>query len=138
MFPSREGTLNFALPADAEVRAEHSLRQFIQTLTKTFADLPIGLAIFDRERQLALFNPALVDLTSLGAEFLSARPTLFSFLDRLREARMIPEPKNYNTWRQQMAELEQAAASGLLRGDLEPSPPARPTRSPGALIPTAR
>ncbi|MGB5836810.1 MAG: PAS-domain containing protein [Albidovulum sp.] len=112
-FPSGEGSLNFALPADKEVRAETSLRDFVQTLTKTFAHLPIGLAIFDRQRQLALFNPALVDLTTISAEFLSTRPTLFAFLDRLREARIIPEPKDYRSWRQKMVELEHAAASGL-------------------------
>ena len=107
------GTLHFALPADAAVKAESALREFIQTLSKTFAHLPIGLAIFDRQRQLALFNPALVDLTSAGAEFLSARPTLYAFLDRLRERRVIPEPKDYATWREQMMDLEKKASSGL-------------------------
>jgi PAS domain-containing protein len=99
--------------SDTAVKAETALRDFVQTLTKTFAHLPIGLAIFDRQRQLALFNPALVDLTQLGADFLTARPTLFAFLDRLREARMIPEPKDYPTWRRTMADLEKRAASGL-------------------------
>src|SRR5690606_26502157 len=106
-------TVAIALPADATVRAERSLREFVQTLTKTFADLPIGLAIFDGQRQLQLFNPALIDLTQLGAEFLSGRPTLYAFLDRLREARMMPEPKDYRSWRQQMTALEQASAAGF-------------------------
>lgn len=108
-----EGSIHFAVPIDATIRAETALREFVQTLTKTFAQLPIGLAIFDRQRQLALFNPALIDLTRLNAEMLSSRPTLFAFLDSLREARMIPEPKDYPTWRQTMTELEKAAASGL-------------------------
>lgn len=112
-YPVADGQIHFALPADAAVTAESSLRDFIQTLTKTFAHLPIGLAIFDRQRQLALFNPALVDLTSAGVEFLSARPTLYAFLDLLRERRVIPEPKDYSSWRQQMADLEKAAASDL-------------------------
>lgn len=102
----------YALPADAEVRAENNLREFLQTLTKTFADLPIGLAIFDRDRNLQLFNPALVDLTGLSAGFLTSRPSLVTVLDRLRELRMIPEPKDYRSWRQQTATLEQAAATG--------------------------
>ncbi|MDM7459655.1 MAG: PAS-domain containing protein, partial [Paracoccus sp. (in: a-proteobacteria)] len=105
-------TMMFALPADAAVRAERSLREFVQTLTKTFADLPIGLAIFDRQRNLQLFNPALIDLTGLPTGFLTARPTLFDFLDHLRERRMMPEPKDYRSWRQQMANLESAAATG--------------------------
>lgn len=111
--PHDGGSVHFALPADATVRAERSLREFVQTLTKTFADLPIGLAIFDGQRQLQLFNPALIDLTQLGAEFLSGRPTLYAFLDRLREARMMPEPKDYRSWRQQMTALEQASAAGF-------------------------
>ncbi|MDN5567305.1 MAG: PAS-domain containing protein [Paracoccus sp. (in: a-proteobacteria)] len=102
----------FALPADAAVRAERSLREFVQTLTKTFADLPIGLAIFDQGRKLQLFNPALIDLTRLPTGFLTARPTLFDFLDQLREQRMVPEPKDYRSWRQHMANLESAAATG--------------------------
>jgi len=105
-------TVAMALPADAAVRAERSLREFVQTLTKTFADLPIGLAIFDRDRKLQLFNPALIDLTGLATGFLTARPTLFAFLDRLREARMVPEPKDYRSWREQMNSLEAAASSG--------------------------
>jgi PAS domain-containing protein len=112
VFESPTGAVHFATPADATVRAEKALRDFVQTLTKTFAHLPIGLAIFDRQRQLALFNPALIDLTALGPDFLSARPTLFAFLDRLREARMIPEPKDYPSWRARMNALEAAASSG--------------------------
>lgn len=109
--------LCYATPADNVVRAEEALREFVQTLSKTFADLPIGLAIFDRSRRLALFNPALTDLTALEIEFLSARPSLFSFLDHLRENRRIPEQRDYRQWRQRMAELEEAATSGFVQED---------------------
>lgn len=102
--------LHFGIDVTAVVRAEIAQRNFVQTLTKTFAYLPIGLAIFDRNRQLALFNPALIDLTQLSAEFLSGRPNLLSFFDRLREGRMMPEPKNYHGWREQMADLVAAAS----------------------------
>ena len=80
-------TLFTAVAADQTVRAEIALRDFIQTLTKTFAHLKTGLAIFDKQRQLSLFNPALSDLTSLPIEFLTARPTLQKVLDRLRDKR---------------------------------------------------
>jgi len=109
---NHDETLHFALHADPVVRAEEALRNFIQPLTKTFAHLPIGLAIFDRNRQLALFNPALSDLTELGPEWLTARPSLRDFLDRLRENRHLPEPKDYNSWRERIAALERAAEDG--------------------------
>ncbi|MDE9450121.1 PAS-domain containing protein [Aliiroseovarius sp. Z3] len=101
-----------AIPADRVVQAETSRNEFITTLTKTFAHLPIGLAIFDRKRQLTLFNPALTDLIALPVDFLVGRPTLSSFLDRLREKRMMPEPKDYISWRQRMSDLEAAAVNG--------------------------
>ncbi len=106
------GCIYSAVDIDAIVSAEIAQRNFVQTLAKTFAQLPTGLAIFDRNRQLALFNPALIDLTTLPADFLSARPSILSFFDRLRENRMIPEPKDYTNWRNQMADLVEAACDG--------------------------
>ncbi len=105
--------LVFATGADAAVHAETSLRDFMLTLTKTFAHLHVGLAIFDNQRQLVLFNPALTDLTDLPADFLSMRPSLLSVLDGMRDRNMIPEPKDYRDWRRQLMEMERAAASGL-------------------------
>ena len=108
-----EGRLLYAVPADAAVLAERSLSEFMQTLTKTFAHLRVGLAIFDHQRQLQLFNPALLDLTDLPVDFLSLKPSLLSVLDAMRDRNMIPEPKDYRGWRRQLVELEKAAASGL-------------------------
>ncbi len=104
--------LYFALNVTPVVRAETAQRNFVQTLAKTFAQLSIGLAIFDRNMQLALFNPALTDLTALPPEFLSARPDLLSFFDRLRDARVMPEPKDYGSWREQMSSMVAQAADG--------------------------
>lgn len=109
---SGAGKLGYAVDINAVVDAEIAQRNFVQTLAKTFAQLSIGLAIFDRNRQLALFNPALIDLTALQADFLSSRPNLFNFFDRLRDRRVMPEPKDYNSWRQQITELVEAAADG--------------------------
>jgi PAS domain-containing protein len=104
--------LFFAMDVSPVVNAETAQRKFVQTLTKTFAQLSIGLAIFDRNSQLALFNPALIDLTALPVDFLSARPSLPTFFDRLRDNRMMPEPKSYATWREQMAAMVTAATDG--------------------------
>lgn len=104
--------IRFALPADAEVSADRVKKNFIQTLAKTFAQLSTGLAIFDSHRQLVLFNPALVDLTTLPADFLSARPDMFSFFDHLRDINMLPEPKDYANWRKQLSTIMSEAEKG--------------------------
>lgn len=111
--PGHDGRRHgFAVPVDSAVQAEASLQTFLQTLTRTFAHLPIGLAIFDSTRRLALFNPALADLTGLAPDFLSSRPSLAGVLDALRERAMLPEPKDYMAWRRTVADLEQAASGG--------------------------
>jgi PAS domain-containing protein len=107
------GTLHHATDITKIVNAERMQRDFVQTLTKTFAYLTIGLAVFDRNRKLALFNPALVDLTSLGAEFLSGQPDLMAFFDKLRDRRVMPEPRSYASWRTQISEVIGAAEGGL-------------------------
>ncbi len=114
VFARTSGSRTFyaAANVDAAAKAERNLRDFTQTLTKTFAHLTIGLAIFDQKRRLILFNPALTDMTGLEPETLAARPTLVGFLDRLRDRRIIPEPKDYASWRRKMAELEAAAVDG--------------------------
>ncbi|MCC7320104.1 MAG: PAS-domain containing protein [Rubellimicrobium sp.] len=110
----RRGTevICFAVDATAKVAAEEARQTFVQTLARTFADLRTGLAVFDRQRRLALFNPALVDLTGLGADFLLQRPHVHSVLDRLRDMQMLPEPRNWRSWREQVAALEAEAEKG--------------------------
>ena len=105
-----EGHLNFAMDIHAVVNAESAQRNFVQTLAKTFAHLATGLAIFDRNRQLVLFNPSLIDLTELRPEFLTARPNLFSFFDQLRDKQVMPEPKSYASWRERIADVVSAAS----------------------------
>lgn len=95
------------------VTAERMQKDFLQTLTKTFSYLTIGLAVFDRNRKLALFNPALVDLTSLPAHFLSAQPDLMAFFDNLRNRCVMPEPRSYASWRTQIGEVIESAKGGL-------------------------
>ncbi|MGK7753104.1 MULTISPECIES: PAS-domain containing protein [unclassified Roseovarius] len=107
----------FATDVTRVAHAETVRREFIQTLTKIFAHLTTGLAIFDRNRQLALFNPALLDLTGLPAPLLSAQLPLMQFFDSLRDNRVLPEPKDYATWRKQIEDMITTAAGGLYLED---------------------
>lgn len=108
-----KGVVHYALDITRIIRAETIQREFVQTLTKTFANLTTGLVVFDRNSSLALFNPALLDLTSLAPEYLSARPSLISFFDTLRDRQVMPEPKNYASWRSQINDMVKTAADGL-------------------------
>lgn len=100
-----EKILHAASDVTDQVRAKDIQRDLTQTLTKTFAGLSVGLAVFDRNRQLVLFNPALSDLTGLNPSHLVVRPSVETFLDLLREKRITPEVSDFSKWRKQMAEL---------------------------------
>ncbi len=102
----------YAQNVTALVGIEESKRTFFQTMAGTFAQLSIGLAIFDEQRRLNLFNPALVDLCGLPFAFLSSRPDLATFFDRLRETQSMPEPRDYAAWRSEMSDLARAAEEG--------------------------
>lgn len=110
-------TAHFATPIDKAVQSEIARRDMMQMLTRTFASLPIGLALFDGERRLQVFNPALVDLTGLDPFFLAARPDMGQFLHNLRELRMLPEPKDFTTWRDELLRMEKAAMTGRYAED---------------------
>lgn len=102
----KQGSVHIAFPADAEIREEQDHRQTLQMMTRTFVHLPIGLALFDSNRTLRSFNPALAELTSLTPEFLSRQPTLGAMLDAMRNRRMVPEPRNWKDWRQNVVQMQ--------------------------------
>ncbi|MBK0399099.1 PAS-domain containing protein [Limibaculum sp. M0105] len=95
----------FATDASNAVTAERTLSRFVQTMTETFAHLTVGLAIFDRNQKLALFNPALAQMLQLDPATLAARPTLSDLVDAMRRTRRIPETGDYHLWRRQLLGL---------------------------------
>ncbi len=116
---SKQDGIDYYYAADAAplIESEQELQRFIQTLTETFAHLPIGLAIFDKKRDLSLFNPALSGLLDLPAEWLIRRPSLMSFLDRLRNEGIMPEPSDFQSIRQEFKNLESGAINGTYQAE---------------------
>lgn len=103
---SPDGTrTGFATDASQAASAERTLSRFVQTMTETFAHLTVGLAIFDRNQRLALFNPALAQLLGLDPAWLANRPGLRELIDTLRTSRRIPETGDFHAWRDRMLAL---------------------------------
>ncbi|MEM8741866.1 MAG: PAS-domain containing protein [Pseudomonadota bacterium] len=106
---SGDEVIGIALDAGPTVRAEAALKRFIETLTETFAHLPTGLAVFDRNRRLGLFNPAISDILKLDPAWLATRPSLRDFLEKLRENRQMPDQPDFMAWRRKLTALERDA-----------------------------
>lgn len=106
--------VHMAADISEQIRAEDLQRDLMQTVTKTFAGLSVGLAVFDRNRQLVVFNPALSELTGIKPIDLAQRPRIDSLLDMMREQRVLPEPQNYAEFRRTIAEV----GTGAQQADL--------------------
>jgi PAS domain-containing protein len=91
--------------------------RFIQTMSVTFAHLQVGIAVFDAKNELSLFNPALSEHLGLRPEWLLKKPNLLGFLDRLRNTHILPEPKNYTSWRKTFLQIERSAMKDDYRED---------------------
>lgn len=91
--------IGFGTDAGSVAAAERTLARFMQTTTEIFAHLTVGLAIFDRNQALALFNPALVEIWNVAPTWLARRPTLRDILDELRAHRRLPEVEDFHSWR---------------------------------------
>lgn len=109
-----DGTYVFEHIQDSSARfqADQSARTFRRTMSQTFADLSVGLAIFDTEQHLIAFNPALVDLLDLPVPFLIQNPSLFSLFAHLRENRTMPEPVSFADWQDNLLKLVRGAEEG--------------------------
>ncbi|MEL6197889.1 MAG: PAS domain-containing protein, partial [Pseudomonadota bacterium] len=92
-------TSGIATDASIAAQAERTLGRFVQTMTETFAHLTAGLAIFDRNQKLVLFNPAFAQLLQLDPAWLANRPSLRDTIDALRSNQRIPEAGDFHAWR---------------------------------------
>ena len=97
--------IGFATDASNAVSAERTLTRFVQTMTETFAHLTVGLAIFDRNQTLALFNPTMLQMWKVEPAWLARRPALRDIVDELRATRRLPEQKDFHEWRARLLSL---------------------------------
>ena len=75
------------------------MKSFVATMTETFAHLQVALMVFDADRRLSLFNPAVTAIFGIPPQDLALRPGLREFLDQLRTRRMVPEQRDFILWR---------------------------------------
>src|SRR6185312_12898894 len=73
----------------------------------TLDRLQTAVAIFGPDQKLIFYNRAFVKLWGLAETFLERHPADGEILDRLREARKLPEQRDYQAWKRSRLELYQ-------------------------------
>lgn len=94
-----EGIAGFAIDATALEDAQKEMKRHIQAHASTLDKLDTAIAIFGPDQRLRFHNAAYAELWSLDAEWLATGPSDGEILDRLRQARRLPEQANYKDWR---------------------------------------
>jgi len=85
--------------------AEARLQQHLDAHSDTLDQLATAVAIFGRDQKLNFHNAAFAQLWDLPEKWLETHPSDGEILDRLREARKLPEQPNYQAWKRQRAAL---------------------------------
>jgi signal transduction histidine kinase len=79
------------------VRVE--VKPSLEARFRSFDRLATAFAVFDGAQRLTHFNQAYVDLWQLDPEWLAGHPRDGEILDRLRQARRLPEKADYRDWK---------------------------------------
>jgi len=80
-------------------RSQAETKPSLETRFRSFDRLATAFAVFDAEQRLTHFNHAYVELWQLDPEWLASHPRDGEILDRLRQARRLPEKADYRQWK---------------------------------------
>lgn len=97
--PAPGGQAALALDVTAAEQAQGALDRQSAAYERTLDKVATAVAIFDTERKLTYFNAAFQRLWQLDAGWLKSAPAEGTLLDRLREAGLMPEDRNYRDWK---------------------------------------
>jgi len=85
--------------ANKTERSYAETKPSLETRFRSFDRLATAFAVFDAEQRLTHFNHAYVELWQLDPEWLATHPRDGEILDRLRQARRLPEKADYRQWK---------------------------------------
>ena len=71
----------------------------LETRFRSFDRLATAFAVFDSDQRLAHYNQAYIDLWRLDADWLQTRPRDGEIIERLRQARRLPEKADFRDWK---------------------------------------
>ncbi len=88
------------------------MQQHIDAHADTLDKLATAVAIFGRDQKLTFYNRAFARMWDLPEQWLDTHPGDGDILDRLREARRLPEQRDYQMWKRQRLALYENPGDG--------------------------
>jgi signal transduction histidine kinase len=101
------GIIGTAIDVTETAAAESRLQSHVDAHADTLDKLATAVAIFGRDQKLTFYNKAFARLWTIPETWLDRHPTHGDVLDRLRDARKLPEQRDYQAWKRQRLALYQ-------------------------------
>lgn len=103
--PMGDGVASFAVDVTDVDETKRLLQQHIDAHEETLHRLPVAVAIFGPDQRLKFSNKAFVKLWDLDERWLGTHPPDGDILERLREARRLPEQRDFAAWKRERLAL---------------------------------
>lgn len=104
-FPLPNGSGGIAIDQTEADELTRTLEKSQDAHDSTLDRLTIAVAIFDADKSLRFSNRAFASLWGLDRSWLASHPPHGEILDRLREARRLPEQRNFRAWKDERLSL---------------------------------
>lgn len=102
--PLAAGSIGYASDISDLESIRSDLERQMANHVRTLDQLPTSVAIFDEKQKLVFCNLAYRTLWQLDDAFIKSMPTDGEILDRLRDARRLPEQADYKSWKAALLE----------------------------------
>lgn len=93
------GVAGYAIDVEETERARAAFRRFAETQRDTLDRLSAAVAQFAPDHGLIFCNRPFQQLFALKPEWVAERPDFDRLLDRMREARRVPEMRDFPAWK---------------------------------------
>ena len=97
--PMDSGVASYAIDVTDIDETKRLLQQHIDSHEETLHRLPVAVAIFGDDQRLKFSNKAFSRLWDLDERWLGTHPSDGEILERLREARKLPEQRDFSSWK---------------------------------------
>ncbi|MEM1376849.1 MAG: ATP-binding protein [Pseudomonadota bacterium] len=96
------GSSGQAIDRSETEAVREELSRTIQSHEETLNELTTAVAMFDADATLLFYNNSFQELWGVDGLFLSSKPNMSMFLDRMREQGQLPEMPEWRRWKQEV------------------------------------
>jgi signal transduction histidine kinase len=107
------GVAGFAIDVEEREQARAELARFQSAQRDMLDRLSAGVAQFNRDRSLVFFNQPFARLFGLTVDFLADRPEFDRVIEAMRDARKLPEPRDFPSWKAERREWFTAGLAAI-------------------------